>query len=120
MSDLKKLIEDAASIAGSEAQVSKILGIPQSHISEWKAGRRNCLPVDQARLAGIARQDALQQLVRATLESTEGTKRGEQLRQLLGKLLHPTGVATGFAVASLVNLISSSDLVGLATQCILC
>lgn len=119
METLNKLIADASAIAGSEYQVAKILGIPQSHISEWKAGRRSCVPADRARLAGIARQDAVQELVRATLESTEGTKRGEQLQQLLGKLLRPTGVVHGLVAAGLVSLISLSDPTGRAIQYVL-
>jgi len=114
---LNKLIADASAIAGSEAQVAKILGIPQTHISGWKSGTRTCVPADRARLAGIARQDAVLELVRATLESSEGTRRGEQLSQLLGKFLRPTGAVLGVVVASLTSLIFFSPQ---QIQCILC
>ena len=102
--ELNKLIEKAASIVGSEAKLAKALGLPQPNISGWKSGHRTCTPEDRARLAGFAREDAVQELVRATLEKTEGTLRGEQLRQVLGKWLLQTGGAMHSVVVGLVSL----------------
>ncbi|MCY1168679.1 hypothetical protein D9M73_86820 [compost metagenome] len=84
---LNALIDKAAHVVGSEAKLAKAMGIPQSHISNWKAGDRTCTPEDRARLAGFAQEDALQELVRAVLEKTAGTLRGDQLRKVLGKSL---------------------------------
>lgn len=99
------LIEKAGAIAGSEYKLAKAMGIPQQTLSGWKAGRRPCTPPDRARLAGFAREDAVQELVRSTLESTAGTLRGEQLMRVLGKQLHQTGGATVTALHSLASLI---------------
>ena len=97
------LITKAGVICGSEYKLAKALGVPQQHLSEWKAGRRTCTPSDQARLAGFAREDAVQALVRATIDSAKGLKR-EQLERVLGKLSRQTGAALNTAVLNLVSL----------------
>ena len=78
------LIEKAGLICGSEYKLAKAMGIPPQHITNWKAGDRTCTPADRARLAGFAREDAVQELVRATIEASKGIKQ-EQLKQVLGK-----------------------------------
>lgn len=82
---LKKLITNAGLIAGTEYKLAKMLQIPQQMLSDWKAGRRVCSPADRAILAGIAGEDAGQELIRATLEREQGTRRGELLGELLGQ-----------------------------------
>ncbi len=100
------LIEKAGAIAGSEYKLAKAMGVDQQTISGWKAGRRTCTPEDRARLAGFAREDAVQELIRATLEKTAGTLRGEQLYKLLGKSLQATGGATVSALLGVASLTS--------------
>jgi len=104
MSNLTVLIEKAAANVGSEYKLAKMMGLPQTVISDWKAERRSCTPPDRARLAGFAREDAIQELVRATLETTAGTLRGEQLSKVLGKLLHQTGEGLLSVVLVLASL----------------
>jgi hypothetical protein len=124
---LVDLVTKAGIAAGSEYKLAKAMGIPQAHLSSWKAGTRTCTPEDRARLAGFAKEDALQELVRATLEKTAGTLRGEQLRQVLGKWLHQTGGATVGALLSLGSMtygaLSLKDATTSALdvlRCILC
>lgn len=109
------LIEKAAAIAGSEYKLAKAMGIPQQHISNWKQGTRTCTPEDRARLAGFAREDAVQELIRATLEKTAGTLRGEQLYKLLGKSLQATG---GASVSALLGLASLTSGISYFIRCI--
>ncbi len=97
------LIEKAASIAGSEYRLAKVMGIPPQTITGWKAGRRACTPGDRARLAAFAQEDATQELVRATIDAAKGTKR-EQLQRALGKLSRQTGEALHSVAAVLVSL----------------
>lgn len=99
---LNLLIAKAGAIVGSEYRLAKELGIPQHHLSEWKAGRRNCTPADRARLAAFAREDAVQELVRSTIAAAKGIKR-EQLMQALGKLSRQTGGALRGALLSLAS-----------------
>lgn len=107
MSAVEELIKRAAANVGSEYQVAKILGQPQTVISDWKHERRTCTPEDRARLAALAGEDAVQELVRATLEKHAGSKKGEQLLAILGKSLRVTGEAT---VGALVGLVSAALL----------
>lgn len=101
---LNLLIEKAGAIAGTEYKLAKAMGLPQQVLTDWKAGRRKCTPPDRARLAGFAREDAVQELVRATLDQTEGTLRGEQLRRILGKASRVTGEALHTVVLSIASL----------------
>lgn len=89
--DLRKLVEKAGKTIGSEYKLAKMLGVPQSLVSAWKSGDKPCSPADRVRLAGVANEDAIQELVRATIDSAKGELRRQQLRELLGKLLRPTG-----------------------------
>lgn len=82
---LNFLIEKAASIVGSEYKLAKKMEIPQQNISSWKSGAKTCPPAARAVLAGIAGEDAVQELISATLEREEGTKRGALLGELLGQ-----------------------------------
>jgi hypothetical protein len=97
------LITKAGVIAGSEYKLAKEMGIPQTILTDWKAGRRTCTPSDRARLAGFAREDAVQELVRATIEAAKGTKR-EQLQRVLGKLSRQTGAAAHTVVLTVASL----------------
>ncbi|WP_341921888.1 hypothetical protein [Polaromonas sp. YR568] len=96
--NLVRLIEKAAQTAGSEAALARVMGEKQPNISGWKSGARPCSPADRARLAGFAKEDAVQELVRATLEKYEGSRRGDQLKTLLGKSLHQIIVGIGIAL----------------------
>lgn len=113
MDRLILLIESAKLIAGNEQKLAAKLGIPQSHISNWKAGTRKCSPADQAILAGIAGQDAKEELVRATLEREEGTRRGVLLGELLGKkaaqVIEESQAAESPAHAALLSVVDQLD-----------
>lgn len=116
---VKTLIDKAAEKVGSRYALAKSLGVNASQIYDWEDGRKPCSPADRARLAGFAGEDAVQELVRATLEKTEGTLRGEQLRQVLGKWLHQTGAALHGVVLGLVSLSFGMTMFDLP-RCILC
>lgn len=103
--DLISLINRAGEKVGSEYKLAKVMGVPQQHISNWKAGTRTCTPEDRARLAGFAQEDAVQELVRATLEKTAGTLKGDQLFKLLGKSLRQTGAAMHTVVLAVVSAV---------------
>ena len=116
---LNLLIEKAGAIAGSEYKLAKAMGIPQQQISNWKSGSRTCTPPDRARLAGFAREDAVQELVRATLDQTAGTLRGEQLKQVLGKWYQATGGVLHSVMLGAVSLTFGTALFDIP-RCILC
>lgn len=118
LDQITRLIEKAGSTTGSEYKLAKALGVPQQNISDWKAGRRTCTPADRARLAGFAREDAVQELVRATIESAKGIKR-EQLEKVLGKSSRATGAALHTVLLSLVSLTYGLSAINIP-RCILC
>lgn len=106
--ELQKMIDKAAETVGSKSKLARAMGVSPQKINNWRGGFCTCAPEDRARLAGFAREDALQELVRATLEKTAGTLRGEQLRQLLGKSLRQTIAVLVFASLAVINLSSGS------------
>lgn len=112
------LITKAASIVGSEYKLAKQLGIPAQHITNWKSGSRTCTPADRARIAGFAQEDAVQELVRATIEAAKGTKR-EQLQRVLGKLSHQTGAVLNFVMLGTISLTFGMMALDVP-RCILC
>ncbi len=120
---VKTLIDKAAANMGSEAKLARALGIPQTHVTMWKSGVRTCTPPDRARLAGFAGEDATQELVRATIEQSTGTRR-EQLEKVLGKLSRQTGAVAHTVAVSLGSVIFGSMLPTNAhaylIRCILC
>lgn len=113
------LIEKAGAIAGTEYKLAQAMGIPQRVLTDWKAGRRTCTPPDRARLAGFAREDAVQELIRSTLEATAGTLRGEQLMRVLGKQLRVTGGVIHTVLLGLASLTYGSQWIDIP-RCILC
>lgn len=117
--NVKTLIDSAVKVVGSKSKLARALGVTPQKVNGWISGESTCSPEDRARLAGFAREDALQELVRATLEKTEGTLRGEQLRQVLGKWLHQTGAAVHSVVLGLVSLTYGMTMFDIP-RCILC
>ena len=101
---VKILIDKASEKVGTRYKLAQMLGVSASTIYDWEEARKTCSPADRARLAGMAGEDAVQELVRATLEKTAGTKRGEQLERLLGKWSHQTGAVVNSVLLSLVSL----------------
>lgn len=112
------LITRAGQKAGSEYKLAKMLGVDQQTVNSWKTGRQTCTAPDRARVAAVAGEDALQELVRATLEKYEGTKRGDQLRAILGKSLHQTGVATVTGLLGLLSAVCSMAGISHFIRCV--
>ena len=116
--EITQLIEKAGKAVGSEYKLAKAMGIPQRTLSDWKAKRRTCTPPDRAVLAGFAREDAIQELVRATIDNAKGLKR-EQLVKVLGKLSRATGEVLHTVALGLVSLSYGTALLDIP-RCILC
>jgi DNA-binding transcriptional regulator YdaS (Cro superfamily) len=109
------LIARAATALGSEYKLAQALGVNDNEVRKWKVGKRNCVPADRARIAALAGDDPVQELVRATIAQAPGETRKEQLRNLLGKLSHRTGA--GHVFAALAALGASGEYL---IRCILC
>lgn len=98
-----KLIDKAVLSAGSKSKLARALGVPPQTVNDWVAGFRTCVPEDRARIAAMAKEDPLQELVRSLLEKHAGTLRGDQLKQVLGKWLHQTGGVIAGVLAGLTS-----------------
>ncbi len=107
------LIDKAAEKCGTRYKLAQALGVAPAQVYDWREGRKPCSPADQARIAAFAGEDALQQLVRATIDQAKGDVRREQLVKVLGKLSHQTGAAL---VGVLPSLASLSFLIELADR----
>lgn len=106
---VKTLIDRASAKVGTRYKLAKLLGVSPAQVYDWEAGRKPCPAEDRARIAGFAGEDAVQELVRATIEQAKGEVRKAQLEKLLGKLLHQTGAAlhtVAVPIASLTFLMS--------------
>ena len=121
MSQVPELIERALAVAGSQAELARMLKVAPPHITLWKKEEKPCPPEDQARIAAIAGIDPVQTLVRAHIEKHEGTEKGDQLARVLGKFLVATGAAVATSGASAAAIFSppSKSLFDLI-RCILC
>lgn len=118
---VKALVDKAAEKVGNPHKLAKALGVASSKVYDWRDGRSPCSPADRARLAGFAGEDAVQELVRATLETARGEIRKEQLHRLLSKSSQAIGAALGCAMLVLTSLTSSSaEAASCFIRCILC
>lgn len=103
-SPVKDLIDKAAERVGNPHKLAKELGVASSQVYDWRDGRTNCSPADRARIAGFAGEDALQELVRATLENARGEVRRKQLQQLLEKSSRAIGAVLATVMLALISL----------------
>lgn len=118
---VKTLIDKASEKCGTRYKLAQNLGVTPTQVYDWEQGRKPCSPADRARLAGFAGEDAVQELVRATLETARGDTRREQLHQLLGKSSRAIGGALGFVVPALISLTSGpAEAASYLIRCILC
>lgn len=109
MSQVPELIERALAVAGSQAELARLLKVAPPNITVWKKEEKPCPPEDQARLAAIAGIDPVQTLVRAHIEKHEGTEKGDQLARVLGKFLVATGAAVATSGASAAAIFSPTS-----------
>ena len=125
LAELNLLIDKARTIAGTDANLAKLLGVPFQTISNWRHGHKNASPEDCALIAAVAGLDPMAEMARAALRKHDGSKKGELLRKALGKPLLAIGVASasaGVHAATAVSWISGWTAQTLAdfARCILC
>lgn len=104
MTYVEALIDRAAKKVGSRYKLAQLMKVGTPSIYNWETGRKQCPAEERARIAGYAGEDAVQELVRATIEQAKGEVKKEQLEKLLGKLLRQTGGALHTVVALVASL----------------
>ncbi|RIX79341.1 MULTISPECIES: hypothetical protein [Comamonadaceae] len=91
MSQLNVLIEKGKDIYGSYGALAEAIGVPNTHISMWKAGKRYCSPPDRAALASAVDEDPTEATIEAVieginLESPQGKRATHALQVALSKI----------------------------------
>lgn len=102
-SSVKTLIDKASCKVGTRYKLAQALGVVPTQVYDWESGKKPCSAADRARIAAFAGEDAVQELVRATLENAKGDTRRRQLEEVLGKWSRAIGVA-----AVIVSLVAAS------------
>lgn len=115
LADLNLLIDAASAIAGNDSKLAALLGQHRSKVSDWRRGTQDCPPEDQALMASIAGYDAVQTLIRATVEKHEGKPKGDLLMKVLGKPSLAIGGVAGFAGAVALAIFSMVPMPSQAT-----
>lgn len=94
----KTLIDKAAKICGSDAELCRRAQISPALLSLMRSGKRAMTPVTAAVLADIAGEDARTTALDAVIESAKGTRLEHAIREILGKGL-AAGVAAMLAIS---------------------
>lgn len=102
---VQALVDKAAEKAGNRHALAVLLGIQPSKVYGWHAGTAPISPADRARLAAVAGDDAVQELVRATIEQAPGDRRREQLMQVFSTSSRLTGAVLRTAVLAVFSAI---------------
>lgn len=85
---LNLLIAKAASVAGNQRALAKMLNEPETHVSNWKAGSRTCPPATRAILAEIAGEDAAREALEGVMEGIDvDTPKGRLAKEALDQAL---------------------------------
>ena len=77
MSQLNLLIEKGISIAGSGRALAAEIGVPETHISMWRHGKKACTPRSRVMLAKVAKEDIAEAALEALLD--DATRSGDEL-----------------------------------------
>ena len=73
MSQLDILIDKGNSIYGSQKELARQLGKPDTHISMWRKGKRNCTAPDRAELAAAVGENATIAALEAVIDGIDTT-----------------------------------------------
>ncbi|WP_084217006.1 hypothetical protein [Xenophilus azovorans] len=89
MSQLNYLIEKGKSMFGSYGALADAIGVPNTHISMWKSGRRYCSPPDRAALASAVDEDPTAATIEAVIEGIDlKSPQGKRATHALQVALH--------------------------------
>ena len=104
----KTLIDKAAKICGSDAELCRRAQISPALLSLMRSGKRAMTPVTAAVLADIAGENAREVALDAVIESAKGTRLESAIREILGKAL-AAGVAGMLVFSYSEDSISATD-----------
>lgn len=70
-----ELIQRAEVAAQGTSALARVLGVPQQHVTDWKANRRTCPPDMRARMAAMCGLDPVAEAMEALAEGLSETRR---------------------------------------------
>jgi len=81
---VKLLIDKAAANLGSKANLARRLGVTPQRINDWRSGKDRCMAPDVAAMGFLAGYSAMNLIAAVAIAESEGTLRGEVLKQAFG------------------------------------
>lgn len=96
---MKTLIDSASKVCGSDSKLAKRMDVAQSVISDMRHRGRTVTPETAMLLADIAGEDIEAAIMESILSRSEGTKRGEVLREISKKMVKNRNYWLGFDTA---------------------
>lgn len=70
-----ELIQRAEVAAQGTSALARVLGVPQQHVTDWKANRRTCPPDMRARMAAMCGLDPVAEAIEAIAEGLNDARR---------------------------------------------
>lgn len=70
-----ELIQRAEVAAQGTSALARVLGVPQQHVTDWKANRRTCPPDMRARMAAMCGLDPVAEAMEALAEGLSEARR---------------------------------------------
>lgn len=70
-----ELIQRAEVAAQGTSALARVLGVPQQHVTDWKANRRTCAPDMRARMAAMCGLDPVAEAMEALAEGLSEARR---------------------------------------------
>lgn len=70
-----ELIQRAEVAAQGTSALARVLGVPQQHVTDWKANRRTCPPDMRARIAAMCGLDPVAEAMEALAEGLSEARR---------------------------------------------
>ena len=87
LENLNTLIDRASEKAGNDNQLARMIPTTRQTVSDWRHGRKDASPVDQALMAQIAGMDPVDALARATIEQYKTKRKGARIKTALAQAL---------------------------------
>lgn len=77
-----ELIQRAEVAAQGTSALAQVLGVPQQHVTDWKANRRTCPPDMRARMAAMCGLDPVAEAIEAIAERLNDARRSGLLEAI--------------------------------------
>ena len=108
MQSVAALIDKAIEMCGSASELARRMGIDRAEITKLRQGKRPMSPELAAEIADLAGEDARQAVIDAIIARNAEGRKGQLLREILGKAL-AAGVAAMLVFSYNKDSISATE-----------